>query len=187
VNDGGVILGILIARGDPDAGVESIALIEPLRVLRESVRRATEARAHTPVALDSDDAAMARVVTDYVRTDDEAQVYDPEALEAIRSAAGAPDTPEEAAIVASHAWNVALGLLEEHGAPDASHLGGTDRQAADELFQTASGLAERVDTIARYVRGRYASVRTIRVSYGRPFVQQNAFPPSILRDVARNR
>jgi S1-C subfamily serine protease len=187
VNQAGVILGILTRRGDPDAGVESIALIEPLRVLHESVRRAITARAHTVVELDDDDAVMARVVTDYVRTDDESQAFSPEAVLAIRAAAAAPDTPEEAAIVASHAWNTALGHLEELGAPDTSRLTGDDRRTADELFQTAARLAERVDALAPYVRGRYAAVRTIRVSHGRPFVQQNAFPPSILSDVGQRR
>ncbi len=170
VNDREELIGIVSARGEPNAGVQSIGIVVPVRYVRESLNRARAALDYHPVSFREEDGLVARVITDLVRTSDEQPLYEQTSVSLLDAAAAAPRTPEQAAIIASHAWNMSLALMEakQKGGPD--ELTGEDRQTAERLISISLRLARRVDTEAPYIRARYPVVRSIVVSEGRPYV-----------------
>ncbi len=164
------LIGILSRRGRPEAGVESIGLVEPLRFVRETYRQAVAMLGDPHPSFDEDDRRIAQLLTDHVRTSDEQPIYEQTSVALISLAAHSPDTPEEAAMIAGHAWNMSLALLEARGGTDPSQLSGSDRQTAEELLAIALRLARQVDGRAPYIRVRYPVIRSILVNEGRPYL-----------------
>jgi hypothetical protein len=164
------LIGIVTARGEPNAGVQNIGLVVPVRYVRESCERARAVLEREPIAFREEDRLVARVVTDLVRTSDEHPLYEQTSLSLLSAAAAAPRTPEQAAIVASHAWNMSLALMEARRSVAPADLGAEDRRTVEQLLAISLRLAQRVDTEAPYIRAHYPVVRSIVVSDGRPYV-----------------
>lgn len=166
----GRLVGIMSRRGEPRAGVAGIALLEPLRFIIPAHEQARERLQERPPATGADDVVMARVVADFVRTNDDRPIYETTAIPTIREAARRASTPERAMIVASHAWNMHIMLLENRRVRDIDDLSGEDKEQARQLRSTAVRLAEHALEAAPYVRTRYSVLRSIVNSDGRSYV-----------------
>ncbi|MGK4005274.1 serine protease [Sorangium sp. So ce1036] len=170
-NGAGQLLGIVSQRGAPEAGLENIAVIEPLRHVRESVERARAVLRHEGAPAHGEGGrVLAGLLADFVRTSDERPVYEKTSLTVLQRASAAPRTPEEEALVAAHAWNMGLALLESRSKAEPTQLAPADRGAAERLLSLSLKLARDVNLRAPHVRIHYPIVRTIVVSAGRPFV-----------------
>lgn len=176
INAAGQLLGIVSQRGAPDAGLENIAVIEPIRHVRESLERARAVLRHEGAPAHGESGrVLAGLLADFVRTSDERPIYEQTSLTVLQRASSVPRTPEEEALVAAHAWNMGLALLESRNKADPTQLAPADRSAAERLLSLSYKLAQDVNQRAPHVRVHYPIIRTIVVSAGRPFVP--AAPP----------
>ncbi|MFW5876227.1 MAG: S1C family serine protease [Myxococcota bacterium] len=171
VDDDGRLIGILSRRGEPRAGVAGIAFLEPLRFILPAHRKTRRVLQGRPPTFQSVDDHVAKVVAGFVHsTDDDRPIYEQTALATVKRAASAAPTPEAAMIVASHAWNMHIALLEARRERDASRLAPEDRRRAEQLMRTAVDLSGETMRKAPYLRRVYPVGRSIVNSKGRPFV-----------------
>ena len=115
---------------------------------------------------------MASVLADFVRTSNERPMWEQTTLPNLRGAATAPRDHASRAILATHAWNMALALLEHRRAREPSTLSPADREKAQWLLEVALRTARQVDGHAPYMRVRYPILRSIMASGGRPWVER---------------
>jgi hypothetical protein len=113
---------------------------------------------------------MALLLADFVRTSNERPIWAQTTLPLLHRAANGVERPEHRAIVATHAWNMAMALLENRRARDPGGLGAVDRAKAQWLLDVAVRVARDADARAPYLRRRYPILRSILASGGRPFV-----------------
>jgi hypothetical protein len=169
INVAGMLVGILSKRGEPRAGVENIAIVEPVSHVRAAYQRATASLTRTPPVFDATDALFARVTARFVRTSDDQPWFDPATVPLVQQAAGGPRSAEEAALVAACAWNTTLALLENRGSRTIQQLPPSDIPTAQALMSIARNLAERVNRTTPFVRFHYPIIRSILVSGGRSY------------------
>ena len=170
IDESGALVGIVVSRGSPQAGVEGIAFLEPLRFIRPALQRASAALRKYPPRLPADAALVARIVADFVRTSDERPIFEQTALSVIEKGAARPTSPEAALLISSHAWNMHIALLEARQAREPATLSDRDRSLADQLVQTALRLARDHGGKAPYLRVRYGIVRSLLFHQGRAFI-----------------
>jgi hypothetical protein len=159
----GRLLGIICRRGEPRAGVVGIAYIEPLRFILPAYEHARAALDRSTPTYDQDDAILARVAADFVRTSDDRPLYEQTSMPTLQQAAAVTPSPEASMMVASHAWNMSLALLEAREASTLADLPEADRRNAEWLVRTAVDLARLALDQAPYLRVRYSAVRAILV------------------------
>ena len=85
-------------------------------------------------------------------------------------AAQAPPSYEAGAMVAAHAWNMQIALLEARNVSVREQLTGEDRALAERLNEMAQRLAAWALDGAPYLSVNYGGLRGIRVSRGQPWV-----------------
>jgi hypothetical protein len=169
IDASGQLLGVVTARGLVEEGAQGVALIEPLRFVIPAHAAALEALRASPTASRAG-AAFARVVATLARPSEEWPVFEQASVPAIREAAAAALDPDLALIVAAHAWNTYIALLEARQERDPSELGPEDRELAEELAQVAVRLARRALERAPYLIRDYPIARSIVNSGGRAYV-----------------
>jgi len=166
VDADGKLIAIVSERGEPEAGVLGIALVEPIRAALDDFR--ADVAALPPQIFSAADAQLAQIVVDFLRIDPDGTPYDPAA--ATRALAAARETtlpPEASALVAAHAWNLALVLLETNHAADWNALRPDLRATATELVRAALALAGRALEQAPYLRDHYGFTRFLLRIAGR--------------------
>src|SRR5690606_11726971 len=90
----GRLLGIICRRGEPRAGVVGIAYIEPLRFILPAYAHALAALDRSAPTYDADDAILARVAADFVRTSDDRPLYEQTSMPTLQQAAAVTPSPE---------------------------------------------------------------------------------------------
>lgn len=171
----GALVGIVTSRGEPRAGVVGIAFLEPLRFILPAVARARAAIARVAPSYTAEDRKLAQIAADFVRTSDERPSYEQTSVATLSSAVSDVSTPEGLMLVAAHAWNMRVALLEDRNAPNLSALNGAERRTARWLVQTAVDLSERALRVAPHILVRYSAARAI-VALGRPMLQATTNP-----------
>ncbi|MEO0323185.1 MAG: serine protease [Myxococcota bacterium] len=171
VDEQGRLVGIVTMRGDPGRGVQGVAFIEPLARVR-AVMVAAEADGGPALTAPwrEREALFAQLVADFLRTSDEQPVYEATALDALRAGGREARTGEQQMLVASHAWNMHIGLLEARRVRALTDLEGDDRERAQELRDLAVRLATRAKESAPYVGLRYPLVRALTLPTVRSWV-----------------
>ena len=79
---------------------------------------------------------------------------------------------EAKALVAAHAWNMHIALLEDRGVRAVSALTDVDRPLGERLHATARRLADEALREAPYLLVRYGVLRAIVLSADRSFVMR---------------
>ena len=171
IDTNGNLVGILSRRGEPTRGVEGIALLEPLRFILPAVERARVAIRERPPQFIAGEENVARVLADFLRTTGERPIFEQTAVETLDAAAAHPPSYEAGAMVAAHAWNMQIALLEARGVVARDGLTGADRTLAERLNETAQRLARWAVDGAPYLTVNYGALRAVLVSGGRPYVQ----------------
>ena len=170
----GNLIAIVSERGEPEAGVAGIALVEPIRAALDDFR--ADVAGLPPQSFTAADARLAQIVVDFLRIDPDATPYDPAAAtRALEAAREATLAPEASALVAAHAWNLALVLLETNRAADWNALRPELHTAAAELVRAALALATRALEQAPYLRDHYGFARFLLRIAGRAVAP--ALPP----------
>jgi hypothetical protein len=109
-------------------------------------------------------------MADFVRTTDERPIFEQTAVATLDLAAQAPPSYEAGAMVAAHAWNMQIALLEARNVSVREQLSGEDRALAERLNEMAQRLAAWALEGAPYLSVNYSGLRGIRVSRGQPWV-----------------
>lgn len=173
IDDDGDLIGIVTRRGEPEEGVAGIALLEPLRFILAAYHVALKVRSDNPPAFHRSDDVMAQIAADFVRTSDKQPIYEQTTIPTLEAAAAGASTPEATMIVAAHAWNMHIALLEARRCQEVSDLTGPDRARAARLLQTALQLSRKAIREAPYLRYMYPIARSIVNSGGHSFVRQS--------------
>lgn len=166
----GTLVGVVSRRGAPERGIEGLAFLEPLRFVIPAYQAARSAMLQQPPTFRPLDTTMAHIVADFVRTNDEHPIWEQTALPTVEAAANGADTPEAAMIVAAHAWNMHIALLEDRRAREIADLNDVDRETAQKLQRWAIRLSQQALERAPYVRVHYPVLRSIVNSQGRSAV-----------------
>jgi S1-C subfamily serine protease len=170
IDEAGHLVGLVSRRGEPRAGVAGIAFLEPLRFILAAYRAARDARASGAPTFAASDATMARIVADFVRTTDERPIYEQTSFPTVRDAARDAKDPAAALIVAAHAWNMHIALLEARRKAVPTDLQPADQAVCEQLRNTAMGLSRRALQEAPYLRLLYPIARSIVTTEGRSYV-----------------
>lgn len=147
------VVGLVFARGDPEAGVASLALATPVERIIEVLGRVTGsgelAAARARLGAETRDAEIARLVTLLVRVGGLELIRDVisvleeggtgEVLSQLRALAAESTDPEVLVLAAAYFWDAAAVVLERNGGGmRASDLpAGPDRELTDELLRRA--------------------------------------------------
>ena len=142
VDERGQLVGIVSRKASPRRGLEGIALLEPLRFVLTAVEHARRNVAERTPTYTDVDRVLARIAADFVRTSSERPIFEQTAIPTVEAAATNPPTPEAAMIVAAHAWNMHVALLERRRVRDVAEL-----PEADSCARSAS-LVDRAPTRA---------------------------------------
>lgn len=166
------LIGIISRRGRPQAGVEGVVLMEPLRFILPAYERARVAMFASEPQFTEAQAVLARVAADFVRTSDERPLFEQTTIATIDAAARRPPSSEAGILVAAHAWNMHIALLEARNARDIANLNDADRALASRLAETAVRLTRHYIGYSPYLRVRYPVVRAILANAGRAQVPE---------------
>lgn len=170
IDSAGRLVGIISRRGSPRAGVEGVTLLEPLRFIRPAYERARVVMFASEPEFSAAQGVLARVAADFVRTSDERPLFEQTTIATIDAAARRPPSSEAGILVAAHAWNMHIALLEARNARDIAALGEEDQALALRLSETAVRLTRHYIGYSPYLRVRYPVVRAILANAGRAFV-----------------
>ncbi len=166
----GELAGIFSRRELTTEGREGIAYLEPIWFIVPAYERALAALQRNTPTYDEAARVMAQILANHVRTTDERPIFEQTSVPTIQRAASLAPTPETQMIVASHAWNMHLALLEDREVQEIANLEPADRVVAEQLANTARTLAERAYNTAPYLLVRYPGTRAILASRGRSTV-----------------
>jgi S1-C subfamily serine protease len=164
------LIGVVSRRGEPTRGVEGIALLEPVRFVLPGFERAKRAIADRTPAYRREDEVIVRILADFARTTDERPIFENTTIPTLDQAATSPGTAEGKAIVAAHAWNMMIALLEHRSAREVSGLPQADQALGTRLRTTSRTLAEQALQEAPYLLVRYPVLRVIVLSGDRSYV-----------------
>lgn len=171
VTDGrGQLVGLVSRGSNVRSGAQGFGLLEPLRFILPGLTIARElatTRFEPPTA---SDRQLARVMADLVGTDTERRLFERTPLDVIVQAAEQPRAPEVAMIIAAHAWNVHVALLEHHRVRDITQLPIEDQAVASRLRSLALRLTQEAFNTAPYLRVSYDFGRSLLVQADRSFV-----------------
>lgn len=171
VTASGALLGILIARGDLESGVEGVAIVEPLEYVQRAVQRGTALVSESSARFSSVDASRAHIVTRFVRAEDDGRpIFEKTSPEMLSEVAAAPSTPEEALVLAAYAWNMHVALLEKNSVGAIEELTGASQDHARRLSDIAVLSARDAMARAPYAVRLYPIGRSIAFSNGQSFV-----------------
>ena len=163
----GRLVGIVIARGRLDRGVEGLAVAVPLGPI-------VEARARVPngvAAFEPEDAEHARAIAWVARVGGGSVLPEREAIERALERARQwtrPDADRDA-VLAVLAWNSLVELLEANAARDIEWLPEGTRPSARLLLDAATQLARRALRVGPHVRRRYPVLRAIAIGRVQPY------------------
>ncbi|MBK8168752.1 MAG: trypsin-like peptidase domain-containing protein [Sandaracinaceae bacterium] len=175
-DDRGRLVGLLIERGDPDQGLQGIALFQPVRFVRAALD-AYRRDHRLPLAADelTRRGLFAQSLVDMLglglvpgETPDAARAralgYTRHALAAVAHAR----SPEDRTLVAASCWHSAILLLERHRAVEVRNLSDAAMQrTATELIEHAIRLARSVTQDAPYFRWNLSFVENLLWQEGR--------------------
>jgi S1-C subfamily serine protease len=164
------LVGLVSRRGEPTRGIEGIALLEPMRFVIPGFDRAKRVVAERVPTYRPEDAVIVRILADFARTTDERPIFENTAVPTLDEAAANPGTSEGSAIIASHAWNMHIALLEHRSARDIASLPVLDRPLGERLRAMARRLAQQAVADAPYLVVRYPVLRTILLAEDRSHV-----------------
>lgn len=170
VDEDGQLVGIVSRKANPRSGLEGLALLEPLRFVIPALEAARQALSERTPQYTPNDSVLCRIIADFVRMTDDRPLFEQTAIPTLESAANSAATPEAKMIVAAHAWNMHIALLERRRVRDIAQLPADDRALGERLSQIARTLARRAVDEAPYLLVRYPVVRSILVSEDRSYV-----------------
>lgn len=172
VDEQNELVGVVSRRGETSRGVEGIALLEPLRFVLPGLERARRVVTERAPTYRPEDEVIVRILADFARTTDERPIFETTAIPTLDQAATSPVTAEGKALVAAHAWNMHIALLEDRGVRAVSALTDVDRPLGERLHATARRLADEALREAPYLLVRYGVLRAIVLSADRSFVMR---------------
>lgn len=159
----GELVGIAVARGLTDRGVEGITFVEPLRHVLESQARASGVRGSSPFT--DHERAMARSIAWFLLQgsieSNEQVPFDPMIAARVTEMSSRARTPEEAALIAAFAWNQYLAFLEGRSAASFEQLDEPGRTTARGLYDLAVRLARDLMQRAPYMTRHYPALRSM--------------------------
>lgn len=155
----GRLLGVVSERGEPEAGVAGITLVEPIRFAIEAWQR--EVRTLPAPTFNGDDARVAQSLFDLMRIDPDREPHDPASAQRALALSNASMSPEQTCVVAAQAWNEALVALEGARAADLPALPAERREQVTSLVREALDLHRRALNEAPYLRAHYGFAHTL--------------------------
>lgn len=170
VDDAGQLVGIVSRKASTRHGLEGMAFLEPLRFVIPALEAARAILSAQTPTYTTNDAVLCRIVADFIQTTDERPLFEQTAIPTLEAAASSASTPEATMIVAAHAWNMHVALLERRRVRDVAQLPANDRPLGERLSNMARTLARRAVSDAPYLLVRYPIVRGILVSEDRSYV-----------------
>lgn len=159
----GRLVGMLSARGRPEAGVEGLAIAVTMQNLRAAHARIPPQR-HTFAEADRD---LARAIALLTGIEERAlldQLAEISAL-LVRAAGWTGGDADRDVILAALGWNALMELLEARGARAIGQLPEADRGAGTALHGAAQRLAERALSLGPHIRRRFPVVRAIALGH----------------------
>jgi len=166
----GELVGLVSQGSNMRAGAQGFGILEPVRFVAPGLAIAIELAATRAEPPTEYDRSLARVVADLVGTDTERRVFERTPLDVLFRAGAAPTSPEAAMIVAAHAWNIHIDLLEHHHVREVVQLPEDVRADAAQLRELAVRLVSGATREAPYVRTSYSFGRSVLVQGTRSFV-----------------
>lgn len=161
----GRLLGVVSQRGEPQAGVEGVTLVEPVRSAIEAWQR--NGRLAPSVTFRPEDARVAQSLFDLLLLDPERDERDPASAERVLALADVALRPEAACIVGAQAWNEAILALESSRSQDVGALPADRRPRVEALMREARAMQQRAIAEAPYLRTRYEFVHQLERIDGR--------------------
>lgn len=170
VDANGELVGLVSLGSNVRAGAQGFAILEPTRFVAPGLAIARELSAARIEPPTDYDRSLARVVADLVGTDTERRVFERTPTEILVAAGAAPSSPEAAMIVAVHAWNIHIDLLEHHRVREIAQLPEDARANATQLRGLAVRLVQDAMRTAPHLRTSYSFGRSMMVQEDRSFV-----------------
>lgn len=163
IDSEGRLVGILSARGRPEAGVEGLAIAITLQHVREAYARLPAARP----SFGETDRDLARGITQLTNMEggdflDQLPAITPLVERAVAWTDGDADRD---VIIAALAWNALLELLEERNAEQLEQLPSADQATGELLHRAARLLANRALEHGPHIRRRFPVVRAIALGH----------------------
>lgn len=179
------VVGLIVARGNPDAGVQNIGFAQPLAPLAEAfaghvVGSSALERARERLSAPSRTEEIARLVTLLVRVGSVELIRDviavldggrrSEILDPLRGLAQDTQDPEVLALMAAYFWDAAAVILERAGgAMRVSQLPpGPERELASELMDHALTLCHRAARLDPLIARRSSFVARVTYYFAPP-------------------
>lgn len=177
IDANGVLIGLVSRGANTLSGAQGFALLEPVRYVIPGL---VLALASSPIAAPTDiELKLARVVADAIGAghEERRRYYERTPVELVERVGAMPGSPEAMMVVAGHAWNIHVSLLDHRGVRDVSQLSGVDQSNATRMRDLALRLAGAAMAGAPYLERSYSFGRVLLVQETRSFV---------IRDAGRN-
>lgn len=170
----GQLVGLVSRGSNVRSGAQGFGLLEPLRFILPGLAAARELAATRFEPPTNQERMFARVMADLVGTDTERRLFERTPLDVIVQAASQPRSHEAAMIIAAHAWNVHVAILEHHHVRDIAQLPAEDQPIASQLRAIATRLTVDSFNGSPYLRISYDFGRSLLVQGDRSFVVRSA-------------
>lgn len=170
VDSHGDLVGLVSLGANVRAGAQGLAWLEPTRRILPGLAIARSSVARTAPVHSEADAVAARIMADFVGTNEEVPLYERTSFELVQRAAATTPSPHAAMLLAAHAWNVHIALLEEREANDLPALSEEERIVASRLRSIAMAMSRRALERAPYLRVSYPVVLSILAQTDRSIV-----------------
>lgn len=170
----GVLVGLVSRGSNTRVGAQGFALLEPVRFVIPGL---AIARA-TPTAPEPTEIQrkVARIVADAIGagTDERRRYHERTPVDLVEAVGANAGSPEGMMVVAGHAWNIHISLLDHRGVRDVTQLTGPDQLAASRMRDLALRLVRSAMQSAPYLERSYSFGRTLLVQGDRSFVIREA-------------
>jgi hypothetical protein len=179
VDDSNGLVGIAVRAGNPQAGVQGIALVEPMSHVLEVHRLAQQvlegpgrAGPWAPT-----DAGAARLAATLLRLHPDGPMFDPERAHQLIASSAAATTPETRALLVAAAWDQCIAALEHNSATDIQGLPAPTAPIATQLRNIAVSGALQLRQSAPFLQHQFPLLLPIARTNGRLFVPQGRRAP----------
>lgn len=152
----GELVGLVSLGSNVRAGAQGLAWLEPTREILPALAIARANVAARPPVHTPADVVAGQIIADFLGTNDEVPLFERTSLDLVLRAAASEPSPHAALVLAAHAWNVHIALLEEFEANDVPALPVARQEEARRLRAIAMAMTRGAYQRAPYLRMSYS-------------------------------